>query len=358
MASRRAFVAGVASAVASGLAGCLVGASPRAARLDAFAGRAGTTGPGASEGATTSTYRWSHDDTAYDLDVAVPEALLGYGRARPRVRNRGVYVADPHHDRLLETVADALASQADGGHDATSVARTFVQRIPYETDRESTGTASYPRYPVETLVARRADCEDAAVLLAGLLERLGHDTALLAFWEANHMALGLASDDPGDGPTYRDGGTAYAYLETAAPGWDVGEVPDLVGTEQPEVMHVDGHATLVTDWATELVGRGLRARTAVRNAGDAPARNVTVRLALVTPEREAVATGEATVGAIEPGDESAVAVRARAPAARIDRARIEVVEDTAVVDDAVLSRSGDPDPPARDTGGAGPGLDR
>lgn len=341
MGSRRGFLAGAATAVAGGLAGCLVGAHGRRADLDALAGQSGSTAPDRSGGTTTRTYGWTHDGAGYELDVAVPDWLLAYARARPRVRDRGTYVADPYHDGLLDAVAARIAAQTPTEDDALGVARTFVQGLPYETDAASVGQQSYPRYPAETLAAGRADCEDAAVVLAGLLERLGHESVLLAFWEANHMALGLATDGPVEGRTYLHDGDRYAYVETAVPGWDVGEVPDLVGKEVPEVMTVDGHAALVTDWATERAAGGLRARTTVRNVGDATASDVRVRLALETADGETVGAGRSDATAVPAGGDAALSATVGSPGTGAVRADVEVFEGETLVDAVAVRQSGD-----------------
>jgi len=343
MASRRGVLAGTAAALGSGLSGCLVrglGAPP--IDLGGLAGRTGTTAPDGGGTATTHTFGWTHDGTDHDCAVVVPDGLLAYGRARPRVRDRGAYVADPYHDDFLDAVAGRLAARAGAGADPLGIARTFVQQLPYETDRASTGRASYARYPAETVAAGRADCEDAAILLSGLLERLGHDTVLLAFWEAEHMGLGLATDDASEG-TYAHEGSHYTYLETAVPGWRVGEVPDVVGAERPEVMPVRDLPTLVTRWSTERVGRGLRAHVAVRNVGEAATEDVWVELSLETSGGAVVGTGRSDARSIAAGDVSEVPVVARPSSDGVELARIAVLDGEEVVDEALV-RSADAAP--------------
>lgn len=354
MPSRRGFLAATAAAV-GGLAGCVARGRRSAARVPTdLVGRSGTTAPLPGDERRVQSFSWTRGDETLDLDVAIPENLLAYARARPRVRHRGTYVADPFHDRLFRTLAADLAALADdgrvgdrgdapdrdptdGGRTAFDVARTFVQQLPYETDRESTGTGSYPRYPVETLADGRADCEDAAVLLAGLLERLGHDVVLLAFWEANHMGLGLATDAPGPG-RYVHEGRRYAYLETAVPGWAVGEVPDLVGEERPEVMPIDDRPSLTAEWELERRRVGLGTRVDVRNVGDGSVDACRVRLALLGAEGEELAVRRSRTGSLDAGDEATFQATVRPPAARIEAARIEVRADGEIVDAADVGR--------------------
>lgn len=370
MPSRRGVLASIAATIGSGLVGCLARSRGISGGVDRrLVERTGTTAPvgvgaGRSDSGVsapvTRSYAWAHDGTGYGVDVEVPDALLSYCRSRPRVRHRGAYVADPYHDGLLTALAGELDARAGPAASPLDLARTFVQHVPYETDRESTGIHQYARYPAETLAAGRGDCEDLAIVLSGLLERLGHDTVLLAFWEANHMGLGLATDESVTGRSYHHDGTRYAYVETASPGWSVGEVPGLVGTEVPEVMPVGRLPTLVADWATGQWWDGLRTRVTVRNVGDAPAEAVRVGLSLASPAGEVLAGRHSQARRVTAGDESTHTVAVSPPdPANVDRARIAVTTGGTVVDDVVVgSGSGGAAPTGRPgRPDAGPVLD-
>lgn len=57
---------------------------------------------------------------------------------------------------------------------------TFVQRvIAYERDADGTGHSEYGRFPLQTLVDGRGDCECTAMLCCAMLSYLGYDTALV-----------------------------------------------------------------------------------------------------------------------------------------------------------------------------------
>lgn len=337
MPSRRGVLASTAAALGSGLSGCVVrGLHAPSPDLGGLAGRSGSTAPGGPGPTATRSFEWTHDGVEYDCRVAVPEVLHAYASARPRVRNRGAYVADPYHDDLLDAIAERLAAASVGSDaDPLAVARTFVQQLPYATDADSTGRESYARYPSETILAGRADCEDAAVLLSGLFERLGRDTVLLAFWEAEHMGLGVATDEP-VGTGYPHGGTRYAYLETATSGWTVGETPDVVAGERPEVMTVQSLPTLVSEWATEQTTRGLRARVTVRNVGDGPAEDVGVRLLLESANGDVLGTGRSDTRPLAAADAGTFTTVVRPSTEGVERARIEVTVREEVVDAVVV----------------------
>ena len=62
-----------------------------------------------------------------------------------------------------------------------------VQSLPYDTD----GTLTAPKFPIETYVDGRGDCDDKSLLLAALLAREGYSVALFYFKPEAHMALGV-----------------------------------------------------------------------------------------------------------------------------------------------------------------------
>ena len=132
----------------------------------------------------------------------------------------------------IETLADQLLklSRAQGFSTYDQLCNTlaFVQQgIRYTADLSpQTGQLiEYPKYPLETLVDKKGDCEDQAILAAALLTRMGYRVALLIL--PPHVALGIAGfdDKPGCRVTHPATGSHYLYAETTAPNWLPGEVP-------------------------------------------------------------------------------------------------------------------------------------
>ena len=134
-------------------------------------------------------YRAQVFDPAQDRFYA--DLLAGFREVRDR---RGL-----DDDRYLELLAAA------------------VQQFSYVT---APGTAA--NYPVETWADRSGDCDDKALLLAGLLAREGYRVALFVFLSESHMALGV-----GCPAGYDYAGSGYAYLEVTNASY-VGVVPDGV----------------------------------------------------------------------------------------------------------------------------------
>lgn len=83
---------------------------------------------------------------------------------------------------------------------------TYVQMIPYKS-----GENAPPKYPVELVADHMGDCDDKALLLAGLLAREGYPVVLFKFGPESHMAMGVGSD------AFPYKSTNYTYIEAMVP---------------------------------------------------------------------------------------------------------------------------------------------
>ena len=112
---------------------------------------------------------------------------------------------------------------------------SFSQSLKYSEDNVTSGVGEYPRYPVETLVDQTGDCEDTSALLISLVEILGYNASIILIPEAwdgyGHAAVGInVTGASGVHYIVNEGEpdeTSYYYAETTAPGWRLGEMPDL-----------------------------------------------------------------------------------------------------------------------------------
>lgn len=91
----------------------------------------------------------------------------------------------------------------------------FAQRFRYAHDREEKGVSEYPKYPLETMVEDRGDCEDHAILACACLLRLGYDVRLVLLDYGpgpGHMALAVAgAEDAPDAFAIRDPGSGKMF---------------------------------------------------------------------------------------------------------------------------------------------------
>jgi hypothetical protein len=97
----------------------------------------------------------------------------------------------------------------------------FVQQnIVYTKDPYNNGF-DYPKFPIETLMEKKGDCEDSAILLVTLLKIFDFDALLIQL--PKHMAVGISSKKYGS--YYSFGGKQYAYIETTNSNWGIGKIP-------------------------------------------------------------------------------------------------------------------------------------
>lgn len=140
------------------------------------------------------------------------------------------YTADINDDQVIADIVSAIKAAAEKqgitGNELVEFLVAFVQSFPYVSDSISTPSDEYPRYPVETLLEKKGDCEDTAILTAVLLHELGYGSALLYLPDQEHMAVGVLGGEDVEGSYYEKNGQRYYYLETTATGWHIGEVPD------------------------------------------------------------------------------------------------------------------------------------
>jgi len=112
---------------------------------------------------------------------------------------------------------------------------SFSQSLKYSEDNITAGVGEYPRYPIETLVDQTGDCEDTSALLISLVEILGFNASIILIpeaWEGyGHAAVGInVTGATGVHYILNEGKSneiSYYYAETTAPGWRLGEMPDL-----------------------------------------------------------------------------------------------------------------------------------
>jgi predicted transglutaminase-like cysteine proteinase len=129
----------------------------------------------------------------------------------------------------------------------------FAQRFSYALDSEDKGVPEYPKYPLETMVEDRGDCEDHAIVAAACLVRLGYDVRLVSLEYGSgpgHMALAVAgAEELPDAFALRDpvSGRKFYYCEATtdagsrnpnAAAFRMGEVPDRDRSAKMELVSV------------------------------------------------------------------------------------------------------------------------
>jgi len=194
------------------------------------------------------TYRWTFDSKNWKIDTEIPvKTYENYSNADV---NRM-----PQNDRLspdkkmaafvttneeaVQDIADELYTLAkENNYDQVTTANfilRFVQEnVDYSLDNETKNCDEYWRFPVETLVEQKGDCEDTSVLYAAFMDYLGYDVALLFYkWEekskrVGHLALGIHLSGNHGEYVEDENGKKYYYCETTSEStsFKLGVIPD------------------------------------------------------------------------------------------------------------------------------------
>lgn len=162
-------------------------------------------------------YRKHREHLAYRYDGMFPENQGGIT----------AYYSFMFSEKGRKTVGELAAQIADtitSDVGRIKEALAFVQSLPYVLDEASKGKEEYVRYPLETMADGKGDCEDKAVLLGALFQEMGIDFVLLSV--PDHVALGVHCDAVDAGSYLMHNGKRYYYLETTAPGWEIGQIPE------------------------------------------------------------------------------------------------------------------------------------
>ncbi|SEP06245.1 hypothetical protein SAMN04487948_11293 [Halogranum amylolyticum] len=223
--TRRRLLTGLGAAITAGFAGC-VGGGETTRSTEQVSGR------------LSRRYAVDVDGGRAAFQVDIPKSAYAAARDRDRSFARAVDAARDNDalERVGRQIADEYASDAD----RLLAAQAVVADIEYTTDRATTGQREYIRYPAETIAEDTGDCEDLALVLAGVLssDALGFRTGFVI--PEGHCAVLVDRDDVpesllvSDPLTVTVGDREYVYLESVedrSPGsWarDYGERPLLV----------------------------------------------------------------------------------------------------------------------------------
>lgn len=157
------------------------------------------------------------------------------------------FVDDPAQQDAIDALCEAFrAIKKKRGFSSDTYAEfitKYVQTIPYDVERASAGLADQtlvgdPRFPVQTIVDGKGDCDEKVFLLAALLKHEGYGCAAFLYSEEKHLCLGIKSEGAG----YKNSG--YEIVETTSPMY-ISEVPqEFAGgvklTSVPRVVEFGG----------------------------------------------------------------------------------------------------------------------
>ncbi len=164
----------------------------------------------------------------YRLNVTIPQSLYDYYTEKSHSLSANsdfVKFVTPY---ALKPIADSLWQIYTDGEDFANGVLMIVHQIPYEATTPA-------KYPVETMVENKGDCDLFSFIAASVIEAGGLDAVLLYYKDEAHMNIGVSlSHSPYDarGQVYSVtyGGIEYYVAECTGGdwqiGWRVGECPD------------------------------------------------------------------------------------------------------------------------------------
>ena len=180
-------------------------------------------------------------NTTYQLEVVIPQQLNDYFKNQNhRLSSSGDFAkfVTPY---ALKPIADRLWQIYDNQEDFANGVLMLVHQITYEETTPG-------RYPTETMIAGKGDCDLFAFIAASLMKAGGLNVALLYYESQSHMNIGVQlSDAPKDarGNNYyvqHENATYYIAECTGGnwkEGWRIGECPTDYKEATSQVIALD-----------------------------------------------------------------------------------------------------------------------
>ncbi len=191
---------------------------------------------------TYSYWLLDHPDGSnrYELTVSVTSSLYEYYCSK----DHDLYSLDfakfvtPY---TLKPIAESLWSIYSDEEDFANGVLMIVHQIPYE---ESTPQ----KYPVETIVQNKGDCDLFSFVAASIMMAGGLDVVLFYYEAEKHMNVGIyLSNTPNDARSavyyFNYNGKPYYMAETTGgiweKGWRVGECPDELKEASAQIVTLE-----------------------------------------------------------------------------------------------------------------------
>jgi uncharacterized membrane protein len=186
------------------------------------------------------TWEYPYGWVSWDWSLNIPVEAVNIYRTIDRryIYDYSLYVTHAEDDEYMNSLANVFKETSEresmSDWEMIELATAFVQGLDYVSDDIGTGYDEYPKFPLETLYDQGGDCEDSSILLASLLRELGYGTVLVM--TEDHMGIGLKSSEPANF-TYMN--MDFYYIETTAPGWGIGELPEEINGVNITILPVN-----------------------------------------------------------------------------------------------------------------------
>jgi len=183
----------------------------------------------------------SNTSANYRLNVAVSQSLYDYYLGKSHALANEYDFAKFVTPNALKPIADSLSQIYTDDEELVNGALMIVHQIPYEATAPS-------KYPVETLVDNKGDCDLFSFIAASIMKAHGLDVVLLYYKNEAHMNVGVNLEQE---PTEARGQVSFVtsgsirfYMAECTgdnwqDGWRVGECPDELKNAKPQVITLE-----------------------------------------------------------------------------------------------------------------------
>ena len=178
----------------------------------------------------------------YRLNVAVSQSLQDYYTEKSHTMTSKTDFAKFVTPYALTPIADCLGEIYADDEDFVNGVLMMVHQIPYEV-------TTPPKYPLETMVDNKGDCDLFSFIAASIIKAHGLDTVLLYYESESHMNIGVSlphvPNDAREAAFYVPNNNIRYYVAECTggnwqTGWRVGECPDTLEHASVQVTTLEG----------------------------------------------------------------------------------------------------------------------
>lgn len=183
----------------------------------------------------SKTLNWEYKTKKHSLEAYLPIDVSDYYEKKFRPQhtfNSAHYLPFIYSNDIgIERLAAELKAiiEANGSwdyYDEVMFVVNMVQQMRYAKSTIA-GFDLTTKYPMQTIITGRGDCEDTSVLVAALLKKLEYDVKLVQLeidGTKSHVGIGIWANGV-KGTSWQKGGRTFYYIETSTPGHKFGELP-------------------------------------------------------------------------------------------------------------------------------------